>query len=371
MRAGTVADTGCRASRRCPRAGEEAAPLVPTSEQQVFQGTRGSVSTPAVAVRPVGAATSLDYPMVRLDTAERAAGVDAAAVEGVVRLLETAGREAALADGFREPLPEASAGALRRAVHRAVHRAGVHRAVHRVHRGVTEASTEASTDASGGRSSCRSPGGPTSRSCSTSWPSSAGPRTSSSSWTRAPPCAGSPGPAPPGRRSPRRRSGTTLAQFDDGSSAGLWFFTTEPLQVVPLRPLDAAAAGVDQRAALEAGASQLEARLAPGGTDLFGTALAAVRAVREGYDPEAVSSVVLVTDGRQDAPGGPAPADVLAALRAEADPERPVRLLTVGISPDVDPAELRALAEATGGAAYLAEQPEDLQAVLADALRRR
>ena len=127
----------------------------------------------------------------------------------------------------------------------------------------------------------------------------------------------------------------------------------------------------DRLLALAAGVAQLDERLAPGGTGLYDAVLASVRALRPYSGAGVVSTVVVITDGRQDDPGGPALADVVATLQAEADPERPVRVVTVGISGDVDPGELRALAEATGGAAYLAEQPEDLPAVLADALRRR
>jgi hypothetical protein len=102
VRQGTVPDTSAAFSLVSD--GGEAAPLVPTTEQQVFDTNRGSVTTPAVAVRPSDGAASLDYPVVRVDTPQREAGVDAAAVEGVVRLLETAGREAAVVDGFRLPL---------------------------------------------------------------------------------------------------------------------------------------------------------------------------------------------------------------------------------------------------------------------------
>jgi len=173
-----------------------------------------------------------------------------------------------------------------------------------------------------------------------------------------------------------------LGQFPDASSVGLWFFAVAPgrdaggeatdhVEVVPLRPLDPARAGVDQRGELAAGAATLTRRLTPGGTGLFDTALAAVRSVRDGYDPEAMNTVVLVTDGAQDDPGALGLDELVATLRAEQDPERPVRVVTIGISGDVDAAELTAIAQATGGAAYLAEQPEDLAAMLADALRRR
>jgi hypothetical protein len=48
-----------------------------------------------------------------------------------------------------------------------------------------------------------------------------------------------------------------------------------------------------------------------------------------------------------------------------------VRVVAIGLSADVDAAELTTIAEATGGSAYLAERPEDFQAVLVDALQRR
>jgi len=369
LRQGAVADPAAAFALLVD--GGETAPLVPTSEQQVFAESRGSVSTTAVAVRPTGAQTSLDYPVVRVDTPQRQAGVDAAAVEGVVRLLEGAGREAAVADGFREPPtgpPEPSPGP-------------------------SGPSVDASPVPSPEPPAAPSPG------------LSAGlvvpvPRWSdvnvlvaeleelgrptrvlavvdASASMRAVTATGA-------TRAQVTQDAVTgaLGQFPDASSFGLWFFAldlgrdaegaaTDHVEVVPLRPLDPARAGVDQRGELAAVAATLTGRLTPGGSGLFDTALAAVRSVRDGYDPEAMNTVVLLTDGAQDDAGALGLDELVATLQAEADSERPVRVVTIGISADVDAAELTAIAQATGGAAYLAEQPEDLPAVLADALRRR
>ena len=350
VRLGTVTDPA--AAFALLDAGGEDAPLVPTSEQQVFQESRGSISTPAVAVRPTGPRTSLDYPVVRVDTPQRRAGADAAAVEGVVRLLEGAGRDAAVLDGFRGPergaaqpstgpTPDPSAGPLVPAPRWS----DVEVLVRQLEELGRPARVLAVLDATASMRAVTGTGA---------------------------------------TRAEVAQDAVTVAvgQLPDASSMGLWFFgadlgrdaggeQTDHVEVVPLRPLDPALAGLDQRSELAAGAATLPLRLTPGRTGLFDTVLAAVRSVREGYDPEAVTTVVVVTDGAQDDPGAPGLDELVATLRAEADPAQPVRVVTIGLSGDVDPAELRAVAEATGGAAYLAEQPEDLATVLADALQRR
>jgi uncharacterized protein YegL len=96
-----------------------------------------------------------------------------------------------------------------------------------------------------------------------------------------------------------------------------------------------------------------------------------VRASREAYDPNEVSSVVLVTDGRNEDDAGIALPALLQQLRAEADPARPVKVIAIGLGPDADMDALRQIADTTGGASYQALHPEDLQSVLFDAIRRR
>ena len=62
---------------------------------------------------------------------------------------------------------------------------------------------------------------------------------------------------------------------------------------------------------------------------------------------------------------------LLATLRSEADPDRPVKVIGVALGPDAGLTALQQIADATGGAAYSAVDPADLHRVLFDALRQR
>jgi VWA domain-containing protein len=170
---------------------------------------------------------------------------------------------------------------------------------------------------------------------------------------------------------------SALALFPDNASIGLWVFArkldgdADWVELAPTRPLAASAEGAEQRDVLTEQLDQIPGRLAPGGTGLYDTTLAAVRAARADYDPTAVNSVVLVTDGKdedEDTIGLPA---LLQTLTAEVDPTRPVKVIGIALGPDADRDALQQIAAATGGAAYSAVDENDLQAVLFDALRQR
>ena len=165
--------------------------------------------------------------------------------------------------------------------------------------------------------------------------------------------------------------------FPPGFEVGLWTFSARPDPepdwdvVVPTGPLDDAAPGAPtRRAALLAGAEGLGA-VPDAGTALYATVLAAVRSVRDGYRAGREHSVVLFTDGRDEADRGISLDDLLARLRAEADPARPVSVVTVGAGPDADLTALRLIAEATQGRAYAADDPADIREVFLDALTLR
>ncbi|SEP21666.1 substrate-binding domain-containing protein [Trujillonella endophytica] len=171
---------------------------------------------------------------------------------------------------------------------------------------------------------------------------------------------------------------TALAGLPDEYSVGLWTFAyrvdgdRDYAERVPLRALDADVDGSTQRAALAAQLQTLSGSLTSGGTGLYDTALAAVRAARELYQEGAVSSVVLLTDGtNDDDAGGISLQGLIDTLRSEADPDRPVQLVGVALGPEADLEELQQIAAATGGTAYSAQDPDDLQAVLFDAIRER
>ncbi|MFI5695644.1 substrate-binding domain-containing protein [Kribbella sp. NPDC051586] len=163
-----------------------------------------------------------------------------------------------------------------------------------------------------------------------------------------------------------------LSLFPDSASLGLWTFSTkigvdqaDYKELVPIAPLSKRQRGkiVDQL--------KIQGPIANGGTGLYDTAIAAVRAVRQGYDQRAVNSILLFTDGKNDDPGSPTLAQAVATLRGLQDPGRPVRIIALGMGPEVNADELSALAQATGGQAYVARQPGDLKNVFIDALQSR
>jgi hypothetical protein len=170
---------------------------------------------------------------------------------------------------------------------------------------------------------------------------------------------------------------SALTLIPGTSSIGLWVFAYQLegeqdwVELEPIRALEEEVDGTSQRDLLDEELDTIPDRLSRGGTGLFDTTLAAFRAAQEQYDPEAVSSVVIVTDGTNEDSSGIDLDTLVQTLGAEADPQRPVKVIGVALGPDADIAALEQIAQATGGAAYSAVDPSDLQDVLFDALRQR
>lgn len=163
-----------------------------------------------------------------------------------------------------------------------------------------------------------------------------------------------------------------LKLFPDNAALGLWAFSTKigPLsadfkELVPIGKLNST-----QRQKMIAQLTAQQAR-PNGGTGLYDTAIAAVRAVRNSYDSSAVNTVLLFTDGKNDDPGSISLDQAVRTLEGLRDPARPVRIIALGMGPGVDAAELSNLAQATGGRSYVAVNPADLQEVFIDALQGR
>jgi Mg-chelatase subunit ChlD len=168
-----------------------------------------------------------------------------------------------------------------------------------------------------------------------------------------------------------------LSLLPDAASVGIWAFAhqldgdTDWQELAPLERLDVELDGTPRREALSEVLDTIPGRLDPGGTALYDTTLAAVRAARDAYDPTSVNTVVLITDGENDDDAGIGLPELLDTLRAEADPARPVKVVGIALGPDADLDALQQIGDATAGAAYPALDPEDLQSVLFDAIRRR
>ncbi|GAB1640672.1 substrate-binding domain-containing protein [Krasilnikovia sp. MM14-A1259] len=167
-----------------------------------------------------------------------------------------------------------------------------------------------------------------------------------------------------------------LALYPDSTEAGLWIFatdltpTTDYRELVPVGPLADGADGTGNRFRLVDAFSKVHP--IPGGnTGLYDTTLAAVQAVRRGWDPSRVNAVVLITDGANDDRHGLSRAQLLTQLRAGQRGGRPVPVITVALGPDSDVQALRKISAATGGASYVARDPRDVREVFLDALGQR
>ena len=172
-------------------------------------------------------------------------------------------------------------------------------------------------------------------------------------------------------------AGIGLSFLPDHARVGLWIFSIDkggPGQdwrvLEPMRRLDDLRFGRTQRYALRERAQELPS-LTDGGTGLYDTALAAYRQALRDYRPHFSNAVVLMTDGENEDPGSIALEDLVRQLRDLKDPMRPVRIVGIAISKDADLGALEEMAEATGGAAYLAAQPEDVLGVFAKAVLSR
>ena len=108
-----------------------------------------------------------------------------------------------------------------------------------------------------------------------------------------------------------------------------------------------------------------------GRTGLYDTVLAAVRKVRSTYDPDRVNSVVVITDGADSDRRSIGRERLLAQLRKENDPKRPVAVFAIAYGPTGDLGTLTKISEATGGRAYAAPDPRMISRVMADAIGRR
>ena len=321
------------------------APLVPVSEQSVYAARANDGDSSLAAIYPSEGSPMLDYPVFRVDPGD---GERREAVDAVVAALNSdAARTAAMEAGFRSTEGDAppTAG----------EQSGIRE----------EAPQQVELDPA-------EVGGLISRLTSLAAPSRILAVLDVSTSMEA--------PAGNGTRATLARDAarSTLSLVPGEYALGLWFFAyhlagdQDWAELVPIRKLETDVDGQSQRALLDAQLAILPERLTPGGTGLYDTTLAAVRAARANYDPSAVNSVLLMTDGtNEDDDAGLTEEALLSTLTSEADPTRPIKVIGVALGPDADLSALEQIAEATGGAAYAAVDPADLQTVLFDALRQR
>jgi hypothetical protein len=170
---------------------------------------------------------------------------------------------------------------------------------------------------------------------------------------------------------------TALNTFPQTSQVGLWEFSTDRggpgtdhRELVPIRTLTDRVAGGTHKETLGRELAKLP-RTVAGDTGLYDSLLAAYRSVKKSYEPGYVNSVVLLTDGVNEDAQGISLEQLLDALRSERDPERPVRVVLVGLGDQTDARTLASIARTAGGASFVAEDPQDITTVFIQALMTR
>lgn len=167
-----------------------------------------------------------------------------------------------------------------------------------------------------------------------------------------------------------------LSTLPAGSKIGAWIFSTaldgkrdwRPL--ADIHPLDEKVKGTTQRQHLRSLLKTLPGRI-KGDTGLYDTTWAAFEQMSKTYDPRYVNSVVLMTDGVNDDPtGGLSLNTLLSRIKGAYDPDKPIRIVTIGMG-EADPRALRRISAATGGTSYLAQTPADIDRVFVEALLAR
>lgn len=162
-----------------------------------------------------------------------------------------------------------------------------------------------------------------------------------------------------------------LDLFDDRWAVGVWLFSTDMdgkkpyKEIVPISPLSSA------RGKLEASIDKIIPKR-NGNTGLYDTLLAAYQNVQNSWQPGKVNSVILFTDGVNENDEGISQATLVAKLKQLNDPKRPVRVVIVGIGPEVNQKELETIVKPTAaGGVFIAPDPAKIGEIFLEAIATR
>ncbi|MFI5954654.1 substrate-binding domain-containing protein [Cryptosporangium sp. NPDC051539] len=168
-----------------------------------------------------------------------------------------------------------------------------------------------------------------------------------------------------------------ITLFSPESGVGLWKFSTDLKgkqdyqQLVPIGPVGGTLPDgkTPRRAAL---ATAIRRDLKPHGwTALYNTIDAAYREVQAHYQPGRLNLLVLLTDGKNETPGGLTRPQLVARLRATMKPDRPVQVIAIGFGSGADLRELKEITSAVGGKAYSADSGSDIDKIFLSTLTGR
>jgi Ca-activated chloride channel family protein len=163
-----------------------------------------------------------------------------------------------------------------------------------------------------------------------------------------------------------------LGFFDPADSIGLWEFSRELdgdqdyRVLVPLGPAGQRVGPFPNRfAASVAAYRQMVPRTSTG---LYDSILAAYQSATADYRKDAVNTVVVITDGKNEDPGSITLDQLLARLRTLHDPAKPVHIVTLAYGTGADQAALAQVAKATDGLQFASPDPRSIGTVFVTAV---
>jgi Ca-activated chloride channel family protein len=170
----------------------------------------------------------------------------------------------------------------------------------------------------------------------------------------------------------RAAAQAALGFFDPADSIGLWEFSRQLdgdrdyRVLVPLGPADQPVGSFpNRRAASVAAYRQMVPRTSTG---LYDSILAAYQGATAAYRADAVNTVVVITDGKNEDPGSISLGQLLTRLRALHDPARPVHIVTLAYGTRADQAALAQVAKVTDGLQFASPDPRSIGKVFVTAV---
>jgi Ca-activated chloride channel homolog len=162
-----------------------------------------------------------------------------------------------------------------------------------------------------------------------------------------------------------------LNLFDDKWSLGLWVFSTNMDGTKPWKQLSAIGPLSSQRTEVQGALAQVTPKR-NGDTGLYDTVLAGYKAVQQDWDPGRTNSLVVMTDGQNDNPGGLTLDQLTSQLQKVVDPKRPIQLILIGIGMEVSQTELKKITDAAGGGGvFVAPDPTKIGQIFLQAIALR
>ncbi|HZD98485.1 MAG TPA: VWA domain-containing protein [Micromonosporaceae bacterium] len=161
-----------------------------------------------------------------------------------------------------------------------------------------------------------------------------------------------------------------LSLFDDQWTLGLWTFSTKLRGNIDYRQLVPIESLANGRAEMLSKLGNIQP-VPNGNTGLYDTVLAAYKAVQKNWDPSRVNSVVIMTDGQNDDPGGMTLDHLISQLKSVENPAKPVQVIAIGIGTDVNESELQKITSTTGGGTFVTADPSKIGQIFLKAIALR